>query len=179
MNMAIYTKTGDNGTTSLVGGTRVSKAHPRVEAYGNVDELNSCLGWLRTKLPDRQAAEIRRIQVCLMLGSAHLASEGNIDKLKNFDESEIRFLEERIDFMTSKIPPMRSFVIPAGPESASLAHVARTVCRRSERAAIAIDDKNDEIMLVIKYLNRLSDYLFTLARYQCVINNISEDFWIP
>lgn len=177
--MAIYTKTGDAGMTSLVDGTRVSKAHPRVEAYGNVDELNSYLGLLRTKLGLKEAEDIRRIQINLMLGSAHLATETKIEKLKNFKPEEISFLECKIDEMTAQIPPMKAFIIPSGPESAALAQVARTICRRAERAAIGLEEKSEDILLVLRYLNRLSDYLFTLGRYQCFINNISEDFWLP
>ena len=176
-NMKIYTKTGDAGSTSLCGGTRVPKNHPRVQAYGDVDELISYLGLLRCDMPEDDAV-LRRIQECLMLGSAHLSSDGR-RQLKNFDPSEIEFLEGEIDRMTAQMPPQTAFVLPAGPRAASLCHVARTVCRRSERASIAIEDKGEEILLTIRYLNRLSDYLFTLARYQCHKMNISEDFWLP
>ncbi len=175
--MKIYTKTGDAGTTSLCGGTRVSKSHPRVQAYGDVDELISYIGLLRCELPQEDGM-LRRIQECLMLGSAHLSSDGR-RQLKNFDPCEIDFLEEQIDVMTSQMPQQTAFVLPAGPRTASLCHVIRTVCRRSERSSIAIEEKNDEINLTIKYLNRLSDFFFTLARFQCYKENISEDFWLP
>lgn len=174
--MKIYTKTGDTGSTSLCGGTRVAKNHPRVEAYGDVDELISYLGVLRCDIPYAEAA-LRRIQECLMLGSAHLASDGK-RKLKNFDPEEIAILEGEIDRMTSEMPPQKAFVLPAAPRSASVCHIARTVCRRAERSSIGIEEKSDEILLTIKYLNRLSDYLFTLGRYECYKNNISEDFWL-
>lgn len=175
--MKIYTKTGDAGTTSLCGGTRVSKNHPRVQAYGDVDELISYIGLLRCELPEEEPL-LRRIQECLMLGSAHLASDGR-RSLKNFDPAEIEFLEGKIDEMTSQIPPQKAFVLPAAPRTASLCHVIRTICRRSERSSIAIEEKSEEISLTIKYLNRLSDFFFTLARYQCYKSNISEDFWLP
>lgn len=175
--MKIYTKTGDSGTTSLCGGTRVAKNHPRVQAYGDVDELISYIGLLRCELPQDDAL-LRRIQECLMLGSAHLSSDGR-RKLKNFDPSEIDFLEEKIDQMTAQMPPQTAFVLPAAPRTASLCHVIRTICRRSERSSIGIEDKNEEISLTIKYLNRLSDFFFTFGRFQCFKNNISEDFWLP
>lgn len=175
--MKIYTKTGDAGSTSLCGGTRAPKNHPRVEAYGDVDELISYIGLLRCELPLEDAL-LRRIQECLMLGSAHLSSDGR-RQLKNFDPCEIDFLESKIDEMTAQMPPQTAFVLPAAPRTASLCHVIRTVCRRSERSSIGIEDKNDEICLTIKYLNRLSDFFFTLARFQCYKCNISEDFWLP
>lgn len=175
--MKIYTKTGDAGTTSLCGGTRVAKNHPRVQAYGDVDELISYIGILRCDLPQEDAL-LRRIQECLMLGSAHLASDGR-RQLKNFDPAEIDFLEGKIDEMTAQMPPQTAFVLPAAPRTASLCHVIRTICRRSERSSIAIEEKSEEISLTIKYLNRLSDFFFTLARYQCFKSNISEDFWLP
>jgi cob(I)alamin adenosyltransferase len=175
--MKIYTKTGDSGSTSLCGGTRVAKNHPRVEAYGDVDELISYIGLLRCELVQDDAL-LRRIQECLMLGSAHLSSDGR-RQLKNFDPCEIEYLEELIDQMTAQMPPQTAFVLPAAPRTASLCHVIRTVCRRAERSSIGIEDKNEEISLTIKYLNRLSDFFFTLARYQCFKNNISEDFWLP
>lgn len=175
--MKIYTKTGDAGTTSLCGGSRVPKNHPRVQAYGDVDELISYIGLLRCELPEDEPL-LRRIQESLMLGSAHLSSDGR-RQLKNFDPAEIDLLEEKIDEMTSQMPPQTAFVLPAAPRAASLCHVIRTICRRSERSSIAIEDKSEEICLTIKYLNRLSDFFFTLARFQCYKSNISEDFWLP
>ena len=176
--MKIYTKTGDAGVTSLVGGTRVLKSEKRVCAYGDVDELISYLGVMRSDISDYNLI-LRRIQEVLMLGSAHLASDKPNSKLKIFQESEILFLEEEIDKMTKDMPPQTAFVLPAQPRAASICHIARTVCRRSERSAIDIEDKSEQILLVIRYLNRLSDYLFTLARYQCKLADISEDFWLP
>lgn len=175
--MKIYTKTGDEGTTSLVGGTRVAKNNPRVMAYGDVDELISHIGLLRCEIPDSDKT-LRRVQEALMLGSAYLASDSDKKKLKPFQEEEIMFLETEIDAMTGKMPAQKAFILPAAPRSASLCHIARTVCRRAERSSVSLSDKSEGIFLVIRYLNRLSDFLFTLGRYQCFVNNISEDFWL-
>ena len=173
--MKIYTKTGDAGTTSLVGGTRVSKAHPRVMAYGDLDELISFLGLLRCETQDRDLP-LRRIQIHLMNVSAHLANDGRSAKLKPLDEGETAFLESEIDRMTAEMPPQTAFILPGVPRSSSLAHVARTVCRRAERSAVQIDPKTGQDELAIRYVNRLSDYLFTLARYLCAGQ---DDNWLP
>ena len=173
--MKIYTKTGDSGTTSLVGGTRVSKAHPRVMTYGDLDELISCLGLLRCETAGKDLP-LRRIQIHLMNVSAHLANDGRSLKLKPLDEAETAFLESEIDRMTAALPPQKAFVLPGEPRSASLAHVARTVCRRAERSAVQIEDKTEQDERAIRYVNRLSDYLFTLARYLCAGH---DDYWLP
>lgn len=173
--MKIYTKTGDSGTTSLVGGTRVSKAHPRVMAYGDLDELISYLGLIRSGTEDRDLP-LRRIQIHLMNVSAHLANDGRSTKLKPLDEAETAFLEAEIDRMTAELPPQTAFVLPGPPRESSLAHVARTVCRRAERSAVQIEDKTDQDVVAIRYVNRLSDYLFTLARY---LGAGKDDFWLP
>ena len=172
--MKIYTKTGDAGTTSLVGGTRVSKAHPRVMTYGDLDELISCLGLLRCEVDP--GLPLRRIQIHLMNVSAHLANDGRTAKLKPLDEAETAFLESEIDRMTAELPPQTAFVLPGPPRAASLAHMARTICRRAERSAVLIEDKRDQDTVAIRYINRLSDYLFTLARYLCVGQ---DDYWLP
>ena len=172
--MKIYTKTGDAGTTSLVGGTRVSKAHPRVMAYGDLDELISWLGLIRCEVDPE--LPLRRIQIHLMNVSAHLANDGRSFKLKPLDESETTFLENEIDRMTALLPPQTAFVLPGAPRAASMAHIARTVCRRAERSAVRIEEKTDQDNLAIRYVNRLSDYLFTLARFLC---DGRDDFWLP
>lgn len=172
--MKIYTKTGDAGTTSLVGGTRVSKAHPRVMTYGDLDELISCLGLLRCEVD--QALPLRRIQIHLMNVSAHLANDGRSVKLQPLDDGETQFLEEEIDRMTAALPPQKAFVLPGEPHAASLAHMARTICRRAERSAVQIDPKTEQDTLALRYVNRLSDYLFTLARYLCAGH---DDYWLP
>ncbi len=172
--MKIYTKTGDAGTTSLVGGTRVSKAHPRVMAYGDLDELISWLGLIRCETD--KDLPLRRIQIHLMNVSAHLANDGRSLKLKPLDEAETDFLESEIDRLTALLPPLTAFVLPGEPRAASMAHIARTVCRRAERSAVQIEGKTEQDEAAIRYVNRLSDYLFTLARYLC---DGHDDYWLP
>lgn len=175
--MKIYTKTGDKGTTSLVGGNRVSKDHPRVNAYGTVDELISNLSLLKCELGQESfGSDIRRIQSALMLVAAHLASDGKSDRVKDFNESEILYLESEIDKMQSELPAQTSFIIPGGSKSASICHICRTVCRRAERSSIPL--LNDEkLEIAIKYLNRLSDYLFVFARYISHKSGVGDDNW--
>lgn len=176
--MKIYTKTGDGGKTSLVGGKRVQKSHPRVMAYGDLDELISWMGIMRSSLPEYDE-DFRRIQRALMNGSAHIASEDLSKALPAFPAEDTVWLEEKIDKMTSAIPPQTAFVLPCGPKEAAECHVVRTVCRRCERSAIALGDDREDIRAAIKYINRLSDYLFTLARYVTAAKGLSEDFWLP
>lgn len=176
--MKVYTKTGDKGTTSLVGGQRVSKTHPRVMAYGDVDELISWIGLLRSDLPEHDGS-LRRIQQALMNGSAHIASEDSAKYLAPFPECDIEWLEQEIDRMTAEIPAMKAFVLPAGPREAAECHIVRTICRRCEREALAVGDERDNVTSFIRYINRLSDYLFTLARYVTKERDANEDFWLP
>ena len=180
--MKLYTKTGDNGTTSLIGGTRVSKSHPRVMAYGDEDELIRYL--LQNNSPHKEINEslgipLRRIQAHLMTIAAYLAADRKVAKLKPYNEDETMFLESEIDKMTALLPEQKAFVLPAQPRVASECHVARTICRRAERSAIGIEDKSAEDQLSIRYINRLSDYLFTLARYLCMVHKVEDDYWIP
>ena len=156
--MKIYTKTGDSGETSLVGGKRVSKASLRVCAYGDMDELISYIGLLRCEIPQSDAF-LRRVQAVLMTGSAHIASEVENPRLTPFPYEEIRTLEEEIDRLSALMPPMKSFVLPAGPAAAAHCHIARCVCRRSERSCVALGDHRPDVQDVIRYLNRLSDLL--------------------
>ncbi|MFB0973144.1 MAG: cob(I)yrinic acid a,c-diamide adenosyltransferase [Bacteroidales bacterium] len=186
----IYTKTGDTGTTSLVGGTRVFKNNPRVKAYGDVDELIAEIGLLRAGLaaspsgtiPAEAAAnigaELCHIENMLMYVAAHLAAEKPVMKLKDFSEDEVAFLENRIDVYTSELPEQRAFIIPSSPMAAAHCHVARAVCRRAERSAMDIPARGDQDALVTKYLNRLSDYLFVLARKLCALSGVEEEYWI-
>ncbi|MCL2098407.1 MAG: cob(I)yrinic acid a,c-diamide adenosyltransferase [Bacteroidales bacterium] len=164
--MKIYTKTGDKGATSLMGGAWVSKTDPRVEAYGTVDELISHLGLLRAWNNNHaQNEEILQIQQCLMNISALLAADEKTTKvLPKIQLSDIQQLENSIDVMNKDLPPLRSFVIPSPPDVAAQCHVSRTVCRRTERMAIAAGDQFAIAENIIPYLNRLSDYLFVLAR---------------
>ena len=185
--MKVYTKTGDKGTTSLVGGKRVPKNHPRVEAYGDVDELISYLGVVLcdTTTPHEQEL-LLKIQKDLMLISAHFASDGSAKKMKCIGDDDITLLESEIDAMTGQMPPQIAFILPGNPRVASECHVARTICRRAERHALAIvqekeneDLSGTQLEIGIRYLNRLSDYLFTLGRFFCHINGVDETFWLP
>ena len=175
--MKIYTKTGDTGQTSLVGGSRVSKASARVCAYGDVDELISFLGLLRAKAPMHNDV-LRRVQCELMSLSAWIASEGEATRLKAPEPEWVKALEQQIDTWTAELPPLKSFVLPGAPAPSSLCHVCRTVCRRAERSVIALEDPRPEIALCCRYLNRLSDLLFTLARLICVEAGKDEDLWL-
>ena len=185
--MKIYTKGGDKGTTSLVGGKRVPKNHPRVEAYGDLDELISFIGIVISDTDfEHVKANLRKIQEDLMLISAHFASDGSSKSLKEVHEDAISFLEAEIDAMTAALPPQTAFILPGAPRVSSECHVARTICRRAERHALVIGtggeantEVSEQLVLGQKYLNRLSDYLFTLARYLCVENKEKEAFWLP
>jgi cob(I)alamin adenosyltransferase len=165
----IYTKLGDKGETSLIGGKRVPKYHQRIEAYGTVDELNSFAGLIRDLVDnDRLKKVIIEIQDRLFTAESLLATdhETQIDrKLPVIVESDITFLEEEIDRMNEELPPLTSFILPGGNVVVSYCHVARTVCRRAERIVIRLSGVYPVDPLVIKYLNRLSDYFFVLARY--------------
>lgn len=176
--MNIYTKTGDKGKTSLVGGARVSKDDPRVNAYGNVDELISHIALIRADTFGSPYHEnLRRIQANLMLVAAHLAAdEHGAGKLKQFENVEIEFLESQIDEMVAALPEQIAFILPERPRVAAECHIARTVCRRAERSCIALLYES-RVEPGVKYLNRLSDYLFVYARYLAMINGIPDDFW--
>jgi cob(I)alamin adenosyltransferase len=179
--MKIYTKTGDKGTTALIGGTRVSKDSPQVEAYGAVDELISWIGILRAyKISESQAALLRRIQECLMTCAALLAAgENTKKKLPVISENDITTLEKAIDAMQNNLPPLKAFVLPAAPPAAASCHVARSVCRRAERCAISVSRQSTLNENVLTYLNRLSDFLFSLARQFSADAGMSDDYWLP
>ncbi len=167
--MKIYTKTGDTGETGLFGGGRVPKDHPRVAAYGEVDELNATIGVVRSAAPEFQAALLERIQRDLFSIGGHLATP-DPDKVKKalaraeFHEASVTALEAAIDAATAELPPLRAFILPAGTPGAAALHVARTVCRRAERSVVHLAGQAPVPELFIVYLNRLSDLLFTLAR---------------
>lgn len=193
--MKIYTKTGDSGTTSLVGGTRVPKCCTRVDAYGDADELISWLGLIIAATPDEFANEksfLLEIQKELMAISAHFACDGKVARLKDLDACAVELLEKEIDRMTGEIPAQTAFILPGAPRYSAAAHVARTVCRRCERHALKImteegNASNDEmcghnienISVGIRYLNRLSDYLFTLGRYFTNKSGGQDINWLP
>jgi cob(I)alamin adenosyltransferase len=180
--MKIYTKTGDAGTTSLFGGKRVSKADLRIDTYGTVDELNSWIGVVRDQPVNEKRKDILiEIQDRLFTVGSILATEPGNTKVKipSLIETDITFLEKEIDTMDSELPPMRSFVLPGGNQSVSFCHVTRTVCRRAERLTIALNSQEPVDALVIKYLNRLSDYLFVLARKMALELNVEDTPWKP
>jgi cob(I)alamin adenosyltransferase len=187
--MKIYTKSGDTGTTSLYGGTRVSKHHIRIESYGTVDEVNSHIGLLRDQdMNPAYKLVLLEVQDRLFTVGAILATPPEDEKLKNGEkrlqnlgilESDIEFLEKEIDAMDESLPAMTSFVLPGGHTIVSYCHIARCVCRRAERLAVYLNDIEPTEELVIKYLNRLSDYLFVLARKLTLDLNAEEMPWIP
>jgi cob(I)alamin adenosyltransferase len=184
MAFKIYTKTGDKGTTSLIGGTKVSKSHRRIEAYGTIDELNSfaglCCDYLKQ---DNIANVLPEIQDRLFtIGSALACDPEKETKLKipDLHEEDITLLEKEIDAMNEDLPEMKSFILPAGHITASTLHVARCVCRRAERCIVRMQKKGDEVPeLITIYLNRLSDYLFVLARYAAHKLGAAEIPWKP
>ncbi len=181
--MKIYTKTGDNGTTRLVDGSCVEKFNPRVEAYGTVDELNSYLGVLKNDLSElnlRDCADfVHRIQHKLFVIGSLLATEKSeiFETLPQIKSLDIEHLENQIDLLTSQLSPLKNFILPAGHRASANAHCARTLCRRSERRSAEISVKDNRLNLVLIYLNRLSDYLFTLARYVNLKTNTPEVLW--
>lgn len=174
----IYTRGGDRGNTSLVTGERVSKCDARVCAYGDMDELISCLGILRSKSPVDDEL-LRRIQQDLMLSSAWVATASDVEKMKMPDEGEINWLEKQIDRISAELPQMTAFILPAGPELSSLYQVARTVCRRAERSVTALRDERASVCYAARYLNRLSDLLFVMGRFAVISSGETEDFWLP
>ena len=183
----IYTKTGDKGTTSLVGGQRVSKADFRLEAYGTIDELNSQLGLLITYVEDEADLEIlNKIQNGLFVVGGYLATDQSSTELRQqtvVTDEMVRGVEQAIDRIVTEIPPLRAFVLPGGTRGAAVAHVCRTVCRRAERRIISLNDhlvqQGNAIVdeKVIAYINRISDFLFVLARKMNIISNQDEIIW--
>jgi len=187
--MKIYTKTGDNGTTALFGGTRVPKDHIRIESYGTVDELNSHIGLIRDQAMDLHYKTIlMEIQDRLFTVGAILATPPEKEVKKNGElrlqnlgiiETDIALLENEMDTMDEALPPMTHFVLPGGHTTVSYCHVARCVCRRAERLAVHLDHNEPIDGMAIKYLNRLSDYLFVLARKLSHDLKVEEVKWIP
>ena len=187
--MKVYTKTGDQGTTALFGGTRVAKDHIRIESYGTVDELNSHIGLIRDQEMDQAYKDVLiEIQDRLFTVGAILATPPEKEVMKNGEkrlqklgiiESDIELLEKQIDTMEDSLPQMTHFVLPGGHSTVSYCHIARCVCRRGERLAVHLshDEPIDE--MAVKYLNRLSDYLFVLARKLSHDLNANEVKWIP
>ena len=181
-SMKIYTRTGDGGTTALFGGKRVSKSELRIETYGTVDELNSHLGLLRDQEVNQKRAEVLlEIQDRLFTIGAILATEPGNEKVKvpALHTDDIQFLESQIDKMDAELLPLRSFVLPGGHPSVSTGHISRTVCRRAERLVTTLDAREKTDPLILKYLNRLSDYLFVLCRKMAKELNVPEAPWKP
>lgn len=187
--MKIYTKTGDNGTTGLYGGDRVSKGDIRIESYGTIDELNSYIGLIRDQDIDKSTFDILvKIQKELFVVGAVLATPMEKAILKNgkvrlrdtkISNEMIEFLEKEIDIIDSKLPAMTHFVLPGGHTLVSYCHIARSICRRAERLIVVLMEKEDVEINVLVYINRLSDYLFVLARKLTFDNNAEEIKWIP
>lgn len=179
--MKVYTKKGDDGTTGLIGGARVPKNHIRIECYGTVDELNSMLGVVSDAAADRATAEwLREVQDRLFTIGSELATMPGKDvkmKLPDLHDEDVAWLEARIDEMNEGLPEMRSFILPGGHLAASHAHVARCVCRRAERLAVALAESETVPEFIIPYLNRLSDFLFVLARHLAHGANAPEIPW--
>ncbi|WP_130735558.1 cob(I)yrinic acid a,c-diamide adenosyltransferase [Flavobacterium sp. J27] len=187
--MKVYTKTGDKGTTALFGGTRVPKHHIRIESYGTVDELNSHIGLIRDQNINAHYKNVLiEIQDRLFTLGAILATPPEKEILKNGQprlqqlgiiESDIEYLEKEIDAMEEDLPPMTHFILPGGHTTVSYCHITRCVCRRAERLATHLNDIEPIDTLVLKYLNRLSDYLFVLARKLSYDVKAEEVKWIP
>lgn len=183
--MKVYTKTGDKGVTSLIGGERVFKCDERVEAYGSVDELSAFVALLADRLrPDAALAshveELNRILSRLMTVEALLATgEGGRDKMAPLAPECVAWLEACIDTMQAALPPIDKFTIPGGHEAVSLCHVCRTVCRRAERAALRADQRYGVDATALVWLNRLSDYFYLLGRTLTAHYRVEETLWIP
>ncbi len=179
--MKIYTKAGDAGRTSLFGGKKTSKDDIQIEAYGTVDELNSHLGAAISALTDEKSiTTLKSIQSILFDIGSHLASDGTSDSfLPEIKEQMIEALESEIDRMDASLEPLRSFILPGGNAAISQLHICRTVCRRAERRVVTLNNISEINPLLIKYLNRLSDYFFVIARYQAALDGIDETKWNP
>ncbi|WP_281637608.1 cob(I)yrinic acid a,c-diamide adenosyltransferase [Flavobacterium marginilacus] len=187
--MKVYTKTGDGGTTALFGGTRVPKDHARIESYGTVDELNSYIGLIRDQEINSHYKDVLiEIQDRLFTIGAILATPPEKEIMKNGElrlkklgitETDIEYLEKEIDTMEEVLPPMTHFVLPGGHQTVSYCHITRCVCRRAERLAVHLSHNEPVAEIAIKYLNRLSDYLFVLARKLSFDLNADEVKWIP
>ncbi len=186
--MKIYTKTGDKGETALYGGTRVSKASARVESYGTIDELNSFIGFAKTEIKDEKVlAQLRKIQFDLFTVGSESATPTDKLTLANgksrlalmISDTEIEEIENWMDALEEELQPLQYFILPGGGKAATSLHICRTVCRRAERSLVFLNESEEVRPELIKYLNRLSDYLFVLARYMSKINNESEEYWNP
>ena len=180
--MKIYTKTGDQGVTSLIGGTKVPKNHIRIESYGTVDELNSFIGLIMDqRIPTETSTVLKEIQDRLFTIGASLASDPEKSKMKipDLHLADVERLENAIDEMNDFLPELKHFILPGGCTTISYCHLARCVCRRAERLVVNLAANSFVEEKIIIYLNRLSDYLFVLGRYIGVKAGIAENQWIP
>lgn len=178
--MKIYTKTGDNGETSLFGGGRVSKTHLRVEAYGTVDELNSLLGLARALRPSHRGDDwLAEVQNQLFHLGADLATplHAKADRITRISGGDVEWLESSIDEMSAGLAPLKNFILPGGTAAAATLQAARAVGRRAERRIVALAEEQDIGEFVLPYVNRLSDWLFTLARYENMQADEAESKW--
>lgn len=180
--MKIYTRTGDKGQTSLIGGTRVPKYDDRIEAYGTIDELNSFVGLIR----DHENCDTKSLHTLLIIQDrlfvieSHLATDNQTviaKRIPDLFEKDVVLLENEMDKMTSQLEPLTNFILPGGHTLVSLCHLARTVCRRAERICLKVSEKYPVASLDLRYLNRLSDYFFILARYFTMLTNSKETKW--
>ena len=184
MALKIYTKTGDQGNTSLIGGTKIPKSHIRIESYGTVDELNAHIGLVSDLFDHEHSRNIlKEIQDRLFTIGASLACDPEKEarlKIPDLKEEDITLLENEIDAMQDVLPPLKHFILPGGHPAVSTTHIARCVCRRAERICVSMQEEGLFIdSTIIKYLNRLSDYIFTLSRYVAHTLNVKEVVWMP
>ena len=186
--MKIYTKTGDAGETALYGGTRVSKASARVESYGTIDELNSFIGAAKCEIEDQNILnQLKKIQFDLFTVGSESATPTDKLTLANgksrlaliISDVEIEELENWMDAFEANLQPLQYFILPGGGRAATSLHICRTICRRAERSLVFLNEAEPVRPELIKYLNRLSDYLFVLARYVSHLNNEEEEYWNP
>jgi cob(I)alamin adenosyltransferase len=183
MPSKIYTKKGDRGQTSLIGGTKVSKSDLHIEAYGTVDELNSYIGLCQDfALNDKIKLALKGVQDSLFTIGAMLATDSSKDSnlpYTDINESDIKYLETAIDEIDSILPQLKSFILPGGNIAVSHLHIARCICRRAERCCVRLLEDTQAYEIVIQYLNRLSDYLFVLARFTAHLLNMEDIVWKP
>lgn len=182
VRLKIYTKTGDKGLTGLIGGVRIAKSAPRIAAYGDVDELNSVIGIVIAETshePIRKS--LTEIQSTLFTIGAQLATPSDQPNVQVVTSSQVDLLERQMDVISESLQPLKNFVLPGGGKSSAYLHLARTVCRRAERSIVSLSQIPSEKIdkWVIIFMNRLSDYLFTLARLANQLDNIPDVPWVP
>lgn len=178
--MKIYTKTGDKGTTSLLSGTRVSKADMRLDAYGTLDELNSWLGVLASELPANSFPLLTKIQSELFSMGSYLALEGEATfQMPKLDPDLVNALERQIDSWNEQLPELKNFILPSGSKASSMAQVARTITRRAERRVVALANEVEVKEEIQVFLNRLSDFFFVLARFILHKEGLEQRIWTP